>query len=746
MIIPKLIHQIHFGEESYKEQFKDNIELVKKLNPEYSYRLWTETDANELLLARFPEYWTYYKNLSILEKSDFFRYVLMFFFGGVYFDLDMCCHKSLDDFFSYNKIFYRTLRGVTSLPTNGTVENLNFYKYDVILTGENYINNGESYVNNFCLMSRAGHPFWKKLLDIITMKNFGSVYEKTGYKILTKTLVEFVDRNDILVLPPFYFGWGDSFDMGRPAWVIASHNSPHNTFKKETRYLHRTGILAPKSDIYYPWIKIGIAVTTVNRPQLLAKCLQAFQEKSASLINVKYVVVDDASTAENQKINRTLCANHNFEYFVNSENLGIAKSKNKCFELLDDCDYIFLADDDCYPIETNWWDLFIDTSLKTGIPHFCVSYTHFENGWASNHILEPLWNINGCNLDVFNSACGIFMFYTNSILQKTGGMDINYTKWGGEHVGLSFRISNLLDDKLKGRITCPEHAFNYFKSHDFHGNAASSISKQYRKESADQCKFVLDSEKNTKSFKPYKRGNYILTTYLTQGIDPQRGLNWKLDDEKVIKTWAESLAKNDLTGIVLHDGLSKDFINQYSNESVKFHEINYDNRYEPSAYRWLKYEDFLTKFSYYIDSVFFTDVSDVEILKNPFTQPAFTQFSADHIFCGDEPDLLDSPWMNLRLTGFSKFVEGYRNFYEKNKKQTLLNAGIFGGKLDLVFPLVKQLARLADAVKYNNFNTDMPIFNFILRNSNVKIIHGSPVNTVFKKYETDNPYCWFKHK
>ena len=27
-----------------------------------------------------------------------------------------------------------------------------------------------------------------------------------------------------------------------------------------------------------------------------------------------------------------------------------------------------------------------------------------------------------------------------------------------------------------------------------------------------------------------------------------------------------------------------------------------------------------------------------------------------------------------------------------------------------------------------------------------KIIHGSPVNTVFNNYETDNKIAWFKHK
>ena len=141
----------------------------------------------------------------------------MYFYGGIYFDLDVQLHKSLDEFFSYNKINYRTLRGVTVLPERGTVENLNFYKYDVILNSENYIHNGETYVNNFCILSRPNHILWKRLLDVITLNNSGSVYEKTGYKILTKTLSEFSDKKDILVLPPFYFGWADFYETQRPS-------------------------------------------------------------------------------------------------------------------------------------------------------------------------------------------------------------------------------------------------------------------------------------------------------------------------------------------------------------------------------------------------------------------------------------------------------------------------------------------------------------------------------------------------
>jgi hypothetical protein len=41
----------------------------------------------------------------------------------------------------------------------------------------------------------------------------------------------------------------------------------------------------------------------------------------------------------------------------------------------------------------------------------------------------------------------------------------------------------------------------------------------------------------------------------------------------------------------------------------------------------------------------------------------------------------------------------------------------------------------------------MGAFNYIARThfSN-KLIHGAPVNTVFKEYESSRMECWFRHK
>jgi len=41
----------------------------------------------------------------------------------------------------------------------------------------------------------------------------------------------------------------------------------------------------------------------------------------------------------------------------------------------------------------------------------------------------------------------------------------------------------------------------------------------------------------------------------------------------------------------------------------------------------------------------------------------------------------------------------------------------------------------------------MGAFNYLTRTQfNEQIIHGTPVNTVFKGYENERTDCWFRHK
>jgi len=45
------------------------------------------------------------------------------------------------------------------------------------------------------------------------------------------------------------------------------------------------------------------------------------------------------------------------------------------------------------------------------------------------------------------------------------------------------------------------------------------------------------------------------------------------------------------------------------------------------------------------------------------------------------------------------------------------------------------------------FTGDMGAFNYLIHTQfNDKILHGFPINTEFKAYQTERDDCWFRHK
>jgi hypothetical protein len=82
--------------------------------------------------------------------------------------------------------------------------------------------------------------------------------------------------------------------------------------------------------------------------------------------------------------------------------------------------------------------------------------------------------------------------------------------------------------------------------------------------------------------------------------------------------------------------------------------------------------------------------------------------------------------------------------------ETLLNCGIIGGSTPLFFEFLQQLCEIHKDANQDNktaYTGDMGAFNYLARTKfNQQIIHGAPVNTVFKGYENDRNDCWFRHK
>lgn len=210
---------------------------------------------------------------------------------------------------------------------------------------------------------------------------------------------------------------------------------------------------------------VGIGITTYKRKDLLVKCLDNI-EKYSKQPYVLYVAED---TDEDRK--------------------GIALRKNECLANLSNCDYIFLFDDDCYPIKEGWEDFFIKAYKESGYHHFCylTNKLHQEKNYyfCGDYIVKS-----------YTQCGGVFMFLTQEVLKKVGGFYNGYKYYGFEHLGYTLRV--FFAKLIPEMYLCVDGTENYLFAHDYQEeDFVSTMDKETKLALSEENKYILETDANT---------------------------------------------------------------------------------------------------------------------------------------------------------------------------------------------------------------------------------------------------------
>ncbi len=236
---------------------------------------------------------------------------------------------------------------------------------------------------------------------------------------------------------------------------------------------------------------------------------------------------------------------------------------------------------------------------------------------------------------------------------------------------------------------------------------------------------------------------------ITGVYDVNRRITLPDDDISLVKEWMDSLISQKVHGIIFHNNFSDATCHKYEQEYIQFVKVNYTGSYNSNVFRYFVYQQFLEQYKEYIDAFFITDISDVLLIQNPFEQALFKN-NPSIIFCGDEPQLLHNEWMQAHAEHLRNQISDYADYEKKFADAPLLNCGIIGGQLNCMQVFIDDLCAIHKRYNKNNeklYTGDMGAFNYVMRRKyNTQVIHGSPINTIFKAYEIDRVDCWFRHK
>ncbi|ODV91543.1 glycosyltransferase family 32 protein [Tortispora caseinolytica NRRL Y-17796] len=150
MRVPKIIHQTYINE-SIPEEWKQAQASVLNQNQDYKYMFWTDESARVFIAEKYPWFLETFDSYPFpIMRADAIRYFILYYYGGVYMDLDIGCRRPLDPLLQFPALVRRTE------PTG---------------------------ISNNIMLAEPHHPFFKKVIDSLKKynRNWGMPYITVMY-------------------------------------------------------------------------------------------------------------------------------------------------------------------------------------------------------------------------------------------------------------------------------------------------------------------------------------------------------------------------------------------------------------------------------------------------------------------------------------------------------------------------------------------------------------------------------------
>ncbi|WP_159794483.1 glycosyltransferase family 2 protein [Puerhibacterium puerhi] len=453
--------------------------------------------------------------------------------------------------------------------------------------------------------------------------------------------------------------------------------------------------------------RIGVAITTRNRHDVLARALDAWRQYLPA--GAVMFVVDDASDKPVDG------ADYRFD-----ERAGIAAAKNKSIELLMDADveHLFLFDDDAWPKVADWWRPYVEGPE----PHYAHSWDLVEH-YRDEHVVST------------HAVGGTVLYLERRVVDEVGGMDPAFGKYGREHVNLSDRIfaRGLTTFRYQDVPAATDGELFYELDRHERGKVQSTATQDDLRWDQGEGRQQWIDRRHETVFVPYRAPRrVVLTDLYTKVKDPQRGTVTGLGAHSAAKL----LDSLDAPAVVFTDldaPPERDGVEWVPSRAA----IRTDFQRWVNVVAWLRdHPD--------VDWVWHVDATDVTM-----TQPPWEHMRPGVLYVGCEQSTLQSPWL-LR----SHPDATLQGFFAANPTLQLLNAGLVGGDRATVLDFARRMVRMfcddqIDKVQRwetGELGTDMGAFNYVAYTHFAdRLFTGPAVCNVFRSGRPGE-HSWWAHK
>lgn len=189
--IPKKIFQTWKTNNLPNEISINCVNELKRNNQYFEYYFYTDSDINDFIEQHYPEYKLLFDSFPHnIQKIDFFRLLIIYHYGGFYFDIDVNINKNISKLCKYSCVFPEEYKNNT----------------------DDYLQNkGIDYlIGNYAFGAEPKHPFIKYCIDnVVNQKIHDSlipqnkskyIFYTTGPVFITDCYADFTNKRNIKIL------------------------------------------------------------------------------------------------------------------------------------------------------------------------------------------------------------------------------------------------------------------------------------------------------------------------------------------------------------------------------------------------------------------------------------------------------------------------------------------------------------------------------------------------------------------
>lgn len=437
---------------------------------------------------------------------------------------------------------------------------------------------------------------------------------------------------------------------------------------------------------------IGIAITTTtdeHRKECYQKCIKAIEEfKPLGLVHI-YVNVD-------------------------KEKQGVTLSKNKCIENLYNagCEHFFLFDDDCWPTKHGWEQVFIYSKLQ----HTCLIFSD------RNGVFDGLKHVKTKDgIDHFNNARGVMMYFTRNCIEKIGGIDLRYSKYGFEHLGLSIRINNR--GLTPGQFIMPSGAMKYFYCADMEKTNRPVFCQTDKIIQVNRSRPIYTEEKASKDWKPFRKQDMVLTCLFKNVSDPQ-GRIFKANYDSVLELAYSAKKHANAETLIFTDNKKP---TEY--DILKYAYAKVDRKYNLYSYRFIKYLEWMKTNRIYLNNVYLTDATDTGFNIMPVIEKG-------KVYINTETEGGNQTWLKNKYKT-SKYKRTFSEEVLLKRGNDMWNCGVIYGHVD---DIILFLEKFVNLINMDGNCIDMVPLNLLCNSEDIAV----PVNSYFRQNKHKKASIWHK--